>query len=473
MVAASSILLLIPAVVSLIYSDGCVVSFLIPAAVMFVSGFAASRLKPVKRKYRAAEGFVTVSLMWIILSFFGAVPFFISGCIPSFADAFFESVSGFTTTGSSILTNVEALPKSMLFLRSFSHWVGGMGVLALTIALLPNDKRADSARNADMYIVRAETTGPTFGKLVSKLRHNVRILYGIYAVMTLIEVILLLIGGMPLFDSILNSLGTAGTGGFSIKNSGMAYYDSVYCEMVIAVFMLLFGINFNMHYFLILGKINKIFKSEELRWYLGIAAFATVSVALNLVRTGEAVSQAFRYSFFQVSSIMTSTGYVSANFDLWPTFSKMILVILMFIGACASSTGGGMKVSRIIIMFKTAVKEVRYMINPKEVRAVKCDGAFVGQSTLIGVSSYLVVFMIIMVISILLVSLNGFDMTTTVTSVITCLNNIGPGLEKIGAAGNFSEFSIFSKLVLAANMLIGRLEIFPLLVLFSPSAWRK
>lgn len=471
--AVASALFLVPAAVSLIYDDNCFLYFLAPAGVMFLIGLAFTFLKPEKRTSHAREGFVIVSLLWIVLSVFGAAPFVISGYIPSPVDALFEAVSGFTTTGSSILTDVEALPMSLLFWRSFTHWVGGMGVLALVIAVLPNERMTQTGRSSDTYILKAETPGPTFGKLVSKLRHNVRILYGIYAAMTLIQIILLLLGGMPLFDSILNTFGTAGTGGFAIKNAGMAYYDSVYLEMVIAVFMVLFGINFNIYYFILLGKISKAFKSEELRWYLSIIAFSTVSIAVNLIRTGEAAARAFRYSFFQVASIITTTGYSSTNFDLWPTFSKIILVILMFCGACASSTGGGIKVSRIIIMVKTAIKEVRYMINPREVRAVKCDGAYVEQSTLIAVSSYLIVYMIILVISVIIVSLDGFDMTTTATSVISCLNNIGPGLEKVGALGNFSEFSLLSKCVLSFNMLAGRLEIFPLLILFSPSLWRK
>lgn len=469
----SAFLFIFPAVVSVIYSDKCALSFLIPGAVMFLFGIGGMSLKPERKGYHAREGFVTVALTWIALSLFGALPLFISGCIPSFVDAFFESVSGFTTTGSSILTDVEALPMSMLFWRSFTHWVGGMGVLALIIAILPNEREREMGKNTDVYILKAETPGPIFGKLVSKLRHNVRILYGIYTVMTVIEIILLLIGGMPLFDSIVNSFGTAGTGGFAIKNSSIAYYGSAYIEMVIGVFMILFGVNFNIYYFLILGKFSKILKSEELRWYLGIIAAATVSIMISLVRTGEAVFDAFRHSFFQVSSIITTTGYVSTNFDLWDTFPKIILVMLMFIGACASSTGGGIKVSRIIILIKTALKEIRYMINPREIRAVKCDGEFVDQSTLTGVSSYLIVYMIIFVMSVIITTLDGFDMTSTVTAVASCLNNIGPGLEKVGALGNFSEFSVLSKIVLSFDMLAGRLEIFPLLVLFSPSIWKK
>lgn len=472
MVMASA-LFLAPALVSLIYREKSIHCFLIPALLMCAAGFICTRFKPQKHRAYAKEGFVTVAIMWMAFSVFGALPFVINGCIPSFVDAFFETVSGFTTTGSTILTDVEALPKSVLFWRSLTHWVGGMGVLALAIALLPNERGNDDARDSAVHLLRAESPGPTFGKLVSKLSHNSRILYGIYTVMTVTEILLLLAGGMPLFDSIVNSFGTAGTGGFGIKNASIGYYDSAYFDVVISIFMLLFGVNFNIYYFLLTGKLMKILKSEELRWYLGIVAAAVAAIAVNIAHLYDSAASALRYAFFQVSSIITTTGFVTADYELWPTLSKTILVLLMFVGACAGSTGGGLKISRVIILLKTAVKELRYQINPREVRAVRCDGEPLDHSVVTGVSSYFGIYMLIMALSTLLISFNGKDPTTTFTAVVACLNNIGPGLSEVGATGNFAGFSDFSKLVLSFDMLAGRLELFPMLITFSPSIWKN
>jgi Trk-type K+ transport systems, membrane components len=472
--AVASGLFVFPIIVSVIYADGCFFDFLIPAAAMFLCGAAVSLKKPKTRISYAREGFVIVTLMWVILSLFGSVPYIMSGAIPSFIDAFFETVSGFSTTGVTTLADVEILPKSLLFWRSFTNWAGGMGVLALAIAILPAEEAKEKAKNSSVYILKAETPGPKFGKLVSKVHYNVRILYGIYIALTAIGVVLLCIGGMPVFDSIVNMFGTAGTGGFAIKNFSIAHYNSVYFEVVIGLFMLLFGINFNIYYFIIIGKVSKVFKSEELRWYLGIIGAAALAIAVNISHLTGSFLTSLRYAFFQVSSIITTTGYTSTDYDLWPTFSKTILFVLMFVGSCAGSTGGGIKISRVLIMVKTAIKEVRYMINPREVCTIKCDGEYVEQRTVIGVSSYMLAYIIIFVSSVVIVSLEGFDIASTVAAVVTCINNIGPELNKIGGAvQNFSEFSVLSKCVLTFNMLAGRLEIFPLLILFSPSIWKK
>lgn len=469
----ASFLMLLPAVVSLIYRDGQLISFLIPFAIMLLFGILCTRFKPKNKSAYAKEGFVTVAIMWLLLSVFGSLPFVISREIPSFIDAFFETVSGFTTTGASILEDVEALPHSMLFWRSFTHWVGGMGVLALALAILPTDKKAESAKDGSIHILKAESPGPTFGKLVSKLKYNVRILYLIYTVITAIEVILLLLGGMGLFDSLLNSFATAGTGGFAIKNASIAHYDSVYIDYVIGIFMLLFGVNFNIYYFMLTGRLLKILKSEELRWYLIIVATAVISITLNILSQFESLATAFRYAFFQVSSIITTTGFVTANYDLWPTFSKFILVLLMFMGACASSTGGGLKISRVIILFKSAICEIRNQINPREIHTVKCDETYLTPVAVASVGTYFGIYMAILFVSSLVVALDGESFATTFSSVVACLNNIGPGLDKVGAVGNYSDFSVLSKLVLSFDMLAGRLEILPLLIALSPSVWKK
>ncbi len=405
--AIASVLLLCPALIAMIYRDGYAWTFLIPAAVMLIAGLILSLKKPKDRNSYTREGFVTVSLMWLVLSVFGSFPFVFSGCIPSFIDAFFETVSGFTTTGSTILSDVEALPPSMLFWRSFTHWAGGMGVLALAIAIMPGDSHEEAKDNGHMHLLKAETPGPTFGKLVAKLRYSVRILYAIYAVMTVIQIILLYVGGMPLFDCAVNAFATAGTGGFAPWNSSIAHYDSAYVDTVIGVFMLLFGVNFNIYFFLLTGKLMKILKSEELRWYLCIIAGSTLLITLNIMPQYDGFAHALRYAFFQVSSIITTTGFVTANYDLWPVFSQIILVLLMFCGACVSSTGGGLKISRVIILVKNAFRELRRQINPREVRVVRCDGEAVHASVSHGVSAYFVIYMLILFGSVFLLALKS------------------------------------------------------------------
>ena len=471
----TSVLLLLPTAVALLYREKNFWSFLVTAAVFLAVGLLFMVRKPAKGAYRASEGFVITALSWILISLGGALPFVISREIPSFIDAFFETVSGFTTTGSTILTNVEAMSKGMLFWRSFTHWVGGMGVLAFGIALFPltKNKKGRDGGGSEAHIMRAEAPGPTYGKLVSKVRFSARILYGIYFGMTVLEAVMLICGGMPVFDSIVNSFATAGTGGFGILNGSIASYNSVYAEMVIAVFMMLFGINFNVFYFILIGKFRAAFKNEEVKWYLGIIAASVVAIAVNITSVYNSVSEAFRYSFFQVSSVMTTTGFSTANFDLWPTFSKVILVLLMFIGACAGSTGGGLKISRVIILIKTALREVRYAINPRGVHAIRCDGETIPHEVVVNTSSYFAVYMIFQALSTLLISIDGLDFTTTVTAVVACFNNIGPGLSLVGPEGNFSMFSDFSKIILSFDMLLGRLEIFPLIIIFAPSAWKN
>jgi len=473
-----ALLLLLPLAVSLYYRDGCLLAFLLPIFLMLGIGLLFGRKKPARGTLFAREGFAVVTLIWILISVLGAIPFLISGSIDSFTDAVFEAISGFTTTGASILSAVEGLPPSILFWRQFMNWIGGMGVLALVLALAPFEKDhtrgQDGTRGSDVYIIRAESPGPMFGKLVAKLRFNVQILYIIYTCITLLEIIFLLIGGMDLFDSICHSFASAGTGGFSVKNTSIGYYNSAYLETVIGIFILLFGVNFNIYYFLLTKNILGILKSEELRWYLIVVASSVLLIACNLLSVYESFGKSLRYAFFQVASIITTTGFSSVDFNTWPTFSKGILIILMFIGACASSTGGGLKVSRCIILVKTAINEVRYYLNPREVRSIRCDGVYVEKSVVSNVSAYFVVYMIIFAISTFLLTLDGgHSLETCFTAVAACLNNIGPGLDGVGPMSNFSSFNDFSTWLLSCNMLLGRLELFPMLVFFSPTAWRK
>ena len=403
----------------------------------------------------------------MILSLVGALPFYLSGDIPSYIDSFFEIVSGFTTTGSSILTNVEALSHANLFWRSFSHWIGGMGILVFVVAFLSdNDGRT-------MHILKAEMPGPIVGKLVSKVRITARLLYIIYAVLTLTEVILLMFGGMPLFDYLLHSFGTAGTGGFGIKSTSVAFYDSAYIDGVITFFMILFGVNFNLIYFIVIGKVASAFRSEELKWYLGIIAAAAVAITFNILPMYSNVFEAFRYAIFQVGSIITTTGYATVDFLDWPLFSQVILFLLMFVGACAGSTGGGMKVSRWVMYFKNAFAEMKRMIHPHSVVSVRFEGKKVDSPVLSSVGTYLALYGVCFVAVFLLLSIEKFDLETNLSAVFACFNNIGPGLGKVGPAASYAEYSAFSKVLLSIAMLFGRLEIYPLLFTLSPSTWTK
>ncbi len=416
----------------------------------------------------AKEGFLIVALSWIFLSLFGALPFVIDGAIPSFIDAFFETVSGFTTTGASILTDIESVGFGLLFWRSFTHWIGGMGVLVFMLAVLP------LAESRSMHIMRAEVPGPTVGKLVPRARNSAMILYGIYFVLTIVEVLLLLLGGMPLFDAFIHAFGTAGTGGFSSKAASVAHYDSAYIDVVIGTFMILFGVNFNLYFYLLLKKFRDVRRNEELRWYLVIITFSVLSIALNIMPgNGGSFLLSLRHAYFQVASIITTTGFATANFDLWPEYARSLLVLLMVIGACAGSTGGGIKVSRLIIVTKSSICEIRHMLNPRSVNPVKLEGSVVDKQTVTSTLIFVLLYFFITLLSILLVSLDGFDFTTSVTGVIACISNIGPGLSMVGPSGNFALFSPLSKIILSVCMLLGRLEIFPIILLFSPGTWRR
>lgn len=459
-------LMILPVIVALIYRENTLIAFAVPIFGLVITGFLLSFRKPENDSVYAKEGFFIVALAWIILSLFGSLPFYLIGEKLSFIDCLFETVSGFTTTGSSIFKEVEHLPKSILFWRSFTHWIGGMGVLVFVLAVLPKSDFTS------MHLLRAEVTGPQVGKIVAKMKFTVRILYGIYIVMTFIQIILLIIGDMPVFDSIVHTFGTAGTGGFSIKNASIGAYDSSYIDIVIGVFMLLYGINFNLFYLIIAGSVIQALKSEELRIYLLIIAVSSVLIAINVISFYSGFFESLRYSFFQVSSIITTTGYATYDFNKWPGFSKSLLVILMFFGACAGSTGGGIKISRIIVLFKSAISEIKHLLSRRSVTAIRLDGRALQDEVVRGISGFIAAFMFLAGFSLLLIALDNKSLVTTFTAVVACINNIGPGLDMVGPAGNFSEFSIFSKLVLIVDMLAGRLEVFPILMLFSPSAWK-
>jgi len=461
MLILEGLLLLLPIITSLVYREfNMTLIYSCVAILASAVGYILSFKKPNKMKLYAKEGFVIVALTWTVLSIFGALPFYISKEIPSYISAFFEIVSGFTTTGSSILTDVEALSHTSLFWRSFSHWVGGMGVLVFMVAIFPD------AYGSSLHILRAEMPGPIVGKLVSKIKITAQILYKIYVVMTVILIILLLLGGMPLFDSILHAFGTAGTGGFGIKNSSIAYYDSAYIDCVITLFMFLFGVNFNLYYFLIIKQYTSIKENSEVKWYTFIVLASAVFIGVNTISKYGDFFTAFRYSAFQVVSVVTTTGYITADYGQWPMFSQIILFILMFMGACAGSTGGGMKVSRIMIGIKNAVREIRQMVHPHSVGKITMDGDIVEKSVVDSANAYFVIYFLLYFASMLIVALDNMDFQSTVGAVTTCLNNIGPGFGAVGPVGNFSELSNLSKIVLSFDMLAGRLELFPFMVLF-------
>lgn len=457
--------LLLPALVCLCYRESPL-PFLLVTLLMGICGAVLLLIKPVTTKIYAAEGFVSVGLSWILLSLFGALPFVLTGDIPKFMDAVFETVSGFSTTGASNLTDVEVLTRGGTFWRSLTHFLGGMGVLVFIMAVLP------MSGSRSIHIMRAEVPGPIVGKLVPSARKTAMLLYAIYIVMTVAEAILLLCGGMSVFDAVVHAFGTAGTGGFSSRALSIGYYDSAYIDAVITVFMILFGINFNLHYLILLGKGLEALKSEELRWYLGIILFSAVTISLNLGSTYGGFLQNLRYSFFQVGSIISTTGYGTADFNLWPTYSKVVLVILMLIGGCAGSTGGGIKVSRILILMKSARLDIRRQLRPHSISVERLEGKPLAEATIHSTLIFFSCYVLLAGISTLIISIDGFDFSTTLTSVISCLSNIGPGLEAVGPMGNYAEFSVLSKLVLSFCMLLGRLEIFPIIMLFSPRVWK-
>ena len=459
-------LMILPCVTALIYGEKSGWAFVITMVISLIVGLPLVIKKPKNRVFYLREGYVSTALSWIILSIFGSLPFVISGHIPNPVDALFETVSGFTTTGASILADVEALPHCLLIWRSFTHWIGGMGVLVFLLTLIP------MTGGSHMNLMKAESPGPSVSRLLPKVKSTAKILYSIYIAMTLIQMVFLLVGKMPLFDTITLTFGTAGTGGFGIKNDSIASYTS-YQQTVITVFMILFGINFNAYFFIVMKQFKQAFEIEEVKAYLGIILLSTLFIACNTLHLFDNFGQALHHAAFQVGSIITTTGYATTDFNLWPGASKIILVILMFIGACAGSTGGGIKVSRFIIMFKTVSKELKLLLHPRSVKKIQIDGRPVEHETVRSTNVFLIVYIMIFAISVFLVSLDNFDLTTTFTAIAATLNNIGPGLEMVGPTGNFSQFSNMSKLVIIFDMLAGRLELFPLLLLFVPNTWKK
>ena len=421
------------------------------------------------RMFSAQEGFAATGLSWIFMSAFGALPFFLSGQIPSYVDAFFEMVSGFTTTGASILTDVEALSRCNLFWRSFSHWLGGMGVLVFLLAVVPGARKNGGT---GIYLMRAESPGPSVDKLTPHLRQTAMILYGIYILLTALCIVCLLLGGMPVFDSFCIAFGTAGTGGFAIKNSSMGGY-SYFLQTVVTVFMFLFGVNFSLYYMLLLRKFKAVFKNEELRLYFGIAAGSIVLITINISSMYNTVYESVHHAAFQVVSIMTTTGYGTVDFEQWPAFSKAILLSLMFIGASAGSTGGGLKVSRVLLLMKSIRRTIRKALHPRRVQPVYMDGRAVSEEVCDNVNAYLAIYCVILVLSFAIISVDGFSIGTNFSAVASCFNNIGPGFELVGATQNFSIYSDLSKIILSLDMLLGRLEIFPLLLLLSPDTWSR
>ena len=467
MLGVEALLLLLPAFVGLIYQERSGIYFLITAGILGVLFLLTGIKKPENRRIYGKEGMVIVAVVWILWSLFGALPFTLSGSIPSYIDAFFETVSGFTTTGSTILKDLEALPQCMLFWRSFTHWVGGMGVLVFAMMLTSLDKESG------MYLMRAEVPGPKKDKLVPKMKETARILYGMYLGLSIVLVVLLLLGGMNLFDSLIHMFGTAGTGGFSNYAISVGHFDSAYIDIVLSVFMILFGVNFGLYFLLLLRDFKPVWKNEELRAYLLIITIATLLIAVDINGDYPNFLQSLRYSLFQVASIITTTGYATTDFNYWPMFSKWILILLMVIGACASSTGGGIKVSRGLVVLKTIKRAVKQMIHPKSVSIIRLNDKKMSQETLRNVYSYLMAYAVIAAGSVILVSLDDMDMETTLSAVMTTLNNVGPGLAVAGPMGSFADFSVMSKIIFSIDMLIGRLEIFPFLILFTAFAWRK
>lgn len=466
-----AILLLFPMLVGFIYQENTFMSFLLPILALLVVGIPLSLIKSKERQFYTKEGFVAVALVWIVMSLVGAVPFVIDGCIPNYVDALFETISGFTTTGASIMPNVEIMSKSLMFWRIFTHFIGGMGVLVFVLAIMPSD-------SGSMHIFRAESPGPSASKLVSKIRYTARILYLIYTGLALIEFILLLIGGMSGYDALLNSFSTLGTGGFGIYVESIAHYNNVYFEMVIATFMFLSGVNFNIFYLILIGNVSKAFKSEELRIYLIMVLASVLLITLNILSTCKNFGEALRYSYFQVTSVSSTTGFTTADYDRWPAFSKTILMFLMIFGACGGSTGGGVKVSRIAMLCKSVACDIKKMFNPRAVVTPKFEGKPLSKENVSSVKAYFIIWTIIVAVCTILLSLDPFasasnNMMTSISSTLACIGNVGPGFNAVGPTLHYAGYSPFSKLLLSFVMLVGRLEIFPMLILFSPRTWKR
>lgn len=458
--------MLMPCVVALIYGESEGVAFLLVMLACAVCGMLLVMHKPKKTNFYLKEGFVTVALSWIILSVIGALPFVISGDIPHYIDALFETVSGFTTTGGSVLSDIEGLSKCSLFWRSFTNWIGGMGVLVFLLIIMP------LTGGSYMTLMKAESPGPSAEKLVPKVRHTAGILYGIYIGMTFVVIVFLLFGGMNLFEAITTSFGVAGTGGFGIWNDSLMS-ASPYIQWVVTIFIILFGVNFGVFYLLLMGKAKSAFKHEETRVYFGIIIVSVVVILINVYPMFDSLGEAFRHVCFQVGSVITTTGFASVDYDMWPQSAKTILLLLTFIGACAGSTGGGIKVQRCIILVKIFIKEVFTYLHPRSIKKIKCDGKMLEHEVIRATNVYLIAYFLVFVISLLLISFENKDMVTNFSAVAAMLNNVGPGFELVGPARNFSVFSDFSKCVLMFDMFAGRLELFPLLLLFCPSVWKR
>lgn len=466
MLKFESAFLLLPAIVGLFYGENEIFAYLITAALCLVIGVLLSHRKPTSGSLYTREGFVTVALSWIIMSIFGAIPFVLSGDIPSYIDALFETISGFTTTGASILPNVEALSKTSLFWRSFTHWIGGMGVFVFIMAILP------LMGGSTMNLMKAESTGPSISKLVPHVKDTAKILYSMYIGLTILEVIVLCIFGMSLFDSLTITFGTVGTGGFGINNSSMASYSPA-LQNIVTIFLILSGVNYTAYFYILSRRFKDAFKIEEVRWYLLIIAASVAVITFNIKDMYATIGESLRHAAFQVASIITTAGFATTDFDLWPELSKCILVILMFIGACSGSTAGGMKVSRVVMLIKTIRKELSLIVHPREVKKIRMDGHAVDHETLRATNVFFVIYFIILLGSTLLISIDEYNFTTNFTAVLATLNNIGPGLDLVGPTQNFSIYSGFSKIVLMFNMLAGRLELFPMMVLIMPSTWKR
>lgn len=460
-------LLIFPLLVALLYGES-VYPFLITIGLLILSALPGIFFKPKNTKIFAKDGFICVAGAWLLMSIFGTLPFVISGAIPNVISAFFETVSGFTTTGASILTEIESLPKSILFWRSFTHWIGGMGVLVFMLAILP---LAGGGQN--MHLMRAEVPGPSKGKIVPKMKNSALILYGIYIVMTVLLFVILLLCGMDAYHASVNAFATAGTGGFSVLNTSIAGYNNPAAEWVISVFMLLFGINFNLYYFMLIKRWNEIRKNEELYTFLAICLVATAAIAVNTWKLFENAGDCIRTAFFQVTTIISTCGFATADFNLWPAFSQSVLILLMLIGSCAGSTAGGLKISRVILICKGTLREIRHVLRPKSVNVIRLDGEPVAEDIVRSAIGYLALYMLLLVFTAFAISIDGYSLETNLTATIACLNNIGPGLKEVGPTGNFSCYSLFSQFILSLNMLFGRLEIMPMMILFSPFTWKQ
>ena len=458
-------LMFLSVIVSWIYGESCWIALAGTAAGALLLGTLLRLKKMKKERFHAKEGFVITALCWIVMSVVGALPFFFSGAIPSFVNAVFESASGFTTTGASILTDIEAMPHGLLFWRSFTHWLGGMGVLVFILVVVPSN--AD-----DMYLMKAESPGPSVEKMLPKVRQTALVLYGIYLGLTVLNIIVLIICKMPVFDAFCISFGDAGTGGFGVRNDSIAGYSSA-CQIVITIFMLLFGVNFKLYYLILFKKWKDILKCEEVLWYGIIYCAAVALVLVGILKDVGDFGTALKDGAFQVASVMTTTGYATTDFNLWGSMPKAVMVMVMFIGACAGSTGGGMKVSRWLLWFKQIKSELSHFIHPRSVKKIRLEGKAVEQETLRTTNVFLMAYILVFVVSLLIISFDGFDLESTFTAVVATQNNIGPGLGIVGPSGGFSSFSILSRIVMIFDMIAGRLEIFPMLILFAPTTWKK